>query len=60
MLGGAAAHQYWPTWRPLRACAEALRDDLKVWTSALKKTLESLHVMQLKLDASSVTSRISN
>ena len=34
----------------LAPCAEALRDDLKVWTSALKKTLKSLQAMQLKLD----------
>ena len=55
-----------PSWKQvhdsadLAPCAEALRDDLKVWKPALKKTLESLHVMQLKLDASSVTSRISS
>jgi hypothetical protein len=45
-----------PSWEQVRnnaelaPCAEALRDDLKVWTSALKKTLKSLQAMQLKLD----------
>eukprot|EP00320_Phaeocystis_rex_P007096 CAMPEP_0119088670 /NCGR_PEP_ID=MMETSP1178-20130426/146333_1 /TAXON_ID=33656 /ORGANISM="unid sp, Strain CCMP2000" /LENGTH=232 /DNA_ID=CAMNT_0007071971 /DNA_START=21 /DNA_END=716 /DNA_ORIENTATION=- len=45
-----------PSWEQVRANAalapseEALRDDLKVWTNALKKLLRSMTAMQVQLD----------